>query len=104
MQLIIVRARIRLRTHEEGGRIGRIATGYRPNHVFELPPNAELVRSYIGDIQFDEPGFLEPGETRIVAVRFLRNYIPEEYIQVGKKWFINEGGRTVGDGEIIEIL
>lgn len=101
--LIIVKAKITMKTTEEGGRSSGIKSGCRPNHFFELPNNLRSLNSYIGDIQFDDQEFIEPGETKIVIVRFLKMLQVEQYILVGQKWFINEGERTLGFGEILEI-
>ena len=101
--LIIVKAKITMKTTEDGGRISGFKSGYRPNHVFELPHNSKNLRTYIGDIRFDDQELIEPGETKIVTVRFLRNPEIEKYIKVGKKWFINEASITLGFGEILEI-
>ncbi len=88
---------------EDGGRKSGFISGYRPNHVFELPENSRDLRTYIGDIIFNDVGLFEPGETKIVTVRFLNTPLIEKYINVGQKWFINEASRTLGYGEIIEI-
>jgi translation elongation factor EF-Tu-like GTPase len=101
--LIIIKAKITMKTTEDGGRITGFKSGYRPNHVFELPDNLQNLRTYIGDIRFDDQELIEPGETKIVTVRFLKNPEIEKYINVGQKWFINEAARTLGFGEIIEI-
>jgi translation elongation factor EF-Tu-like GTPase len=101
--LIIVKAKITMKTTEDGGRISGFKSGYRPNHVFELPDNLKNLRTYIGDIRFDDQELIEPGETKIVTVRFLKNPEIEKYINVGQKWFINEAARTLGFGKIIEI-
>ncbi len=89
-------------TTREGGRKSGFRTGYRPNHVFEPPFNTNDLRAFIGDIQFDDQELIEPGETKIVTVRFLQVPQIEKYIKVGQKWSINEGVRTLGFGEIIE--
>jgi hypothetical protein len=47
---ITVKARITMKTTEEGGRIAGFLSGYRPNHVFELPTNLKTLETYIGDI------------------------------------------------------
>jgi len=94
--LIIVKAKITMKTTEDGGRISGFKSGYRPNHVFELPDNLKNLRTYIGDIRFDDQELIEPGETKIVTVRFLKNPEIEKYINVGQKWFINEAARTLG--------
>jgi len=101
--LIVVKASITLKTTEEGGRHAGIKSGCRPNHFFENPGNLNYPSAYIGDIQFDDQVTLEPGETKTVTVRFIKVPAIEKYIVVGQKWFINEGGRTIGVGEILEI-
>ena len=100
--LIIVKAKITMKTTEEGGRQFGFKSGYRPNHVFELPDDLRNLKSYIGDIQFDDQKLIKPGETKVVTVRFLINPKIEKYINVGQKWFINEAARTLGFGEILQ--
>jgi translation elongation factor EF-Tu-like GTPase len=101
--LIIVYAKISIKTSEEGGRMSGFKSGYRPNHVFEMPEDLKNFRTYIGDIIFDGPELIEPGETKNVTVRFLKIPEIERYITVGQKWFINEAAKTIGFGEILEI-
>lgn len=101
--LIIVKAKITMKTTEEGGQQSGFKSGYRPNHVFELPDNLRNLKAYIGDIQFDDQELIQPVETKIVTVRFLKMPQVEKYLSVGRKWYINEAARTVGFGEILEI-
>lgn len=101
-ELIVVRAKVSMKTTEDGGRKSGFKSGYRPNHVFELPVDLKNLQTYIGDIQFDDQELIEPGETKIVTVRFLKIPQIEKYIKVGQKWFINEAARTLGFGEILE--
>ena len=101
--LIIVKAKVTMKTTAEGGRQQGFKSGYRPNHVFELPDDLRDLTTCIGDIQFDDQELIEPGETKIVTVRFLKMPQVEKYIKVGQKWFINEAARTLGFGEILEI-
>ena len=101
--LIIVKAKITMKTTAEGGRQHGFESGYRPNHVFELPDDLRSLKTYIGDIQFDDQELIEPGETKIVTVRFLKIPQVENYIKVGQRWFINEAAKTLGFGEIIEV-
>ena len=102
--LIIVKAQISMKSSENGGRISGFKSGYRPNHIFEMQNNGQFLNSYIGDILFDDQEVIKPGETKIVKVRFLKNSEIEKYIKVGQKWFINEGARNFGIGEILEII
>jgi translation elongation factor EF-Tu-like GTPase len=101
--LIIVKAKITMKTTEEGGRKSGFKSGYRPNHVFEITDDLKNLKTYIGDINFDDQELIQPGETKIVTVRFLKMPQVEKYIIVGQKWFINEAARTLGFGEILEI-
>lgn len=101
--LIVVKAKITMKTTAEGGRKHGFRSGYRPNHVFELPDDLRNLKAYIGDIQFSDQELFEPGETKIVTVRFLKMQPIEKYINVGQKWFINEATKTLGFGEIIEV-
>jgi len=101
--LIIVKAKIIMKATDNGGRKSGFKSGYRPNHVFELPADLRNLKTYIGDIQFDDQELIEPGETKIVTVRFLKTPKIEKYINVGQKWLINEAARTLGFGEILEI-
>jgi translation elongation factor EF-Tu-like GTPase len=101
---IVVKAKIVLKTSEEGGRQSSLYSGYRPNHVFELADSANRLTSYAGDIQFDEQEKIDPGEIKNVTVRFLKNQQLEKYINIGQKWLINEGANTIGFGEILEII
>ncbi|MBE7176862.1 MAG: hypothetical protein INR69_10675 [Mucilaginibacter polytrichastri] len=91
-----------MKTTEEGGRQSGFKSGYRPDHVFEMPGNLKCFRAFIGDIRFDDQDLIKPGETKIVTVRFLKVSEIEKYIIAGQKWFINEAAKTLGTGEILE--
>lgn len=101
--LIIVKAKITMKSTEEGGRQFGFKSGYRPDHVFELPDDFKKLKTYAGDIQFDDQALIQPGETKVVTVRFLKVPEVEKYMNVGQKWFINEAESTLGFGEIVEI-
>ena len=101
--LIIVKAKITIKTTAEGGRQHGFKSKYKLNYVFELPDHLRNLKTYIGDIQFDDQELIEPGETKIVTVRFLKMSQVENYIRVGQKWFINEAAKTLGFVEIIEV-
>ena len=101
--IIVIKARLYLRTAAEGGRPTAIKTKYRPNHVLDGLANSNLYSSYIGEISFDDQEFIYPGETKLVTIIFLWFPGIEKYMQVGHKWFINEGARTIGEGEIVQI-
>lgn len=98
---VIVKARLSMKRIEDGGRETGIISGYRPNHVFEYT-NGQLINTFVGDIKFDG-NTIDPGEQSVVTVRFLRSQPIEKYISIGRRWWIHEGPRVVGEAEILEI-
>ena len=97
-------AEFTLYSTDNGGRKTGIATGYRPNHVFEhIGNNNKFKNSYIGDIQFENKELIMPGETYIVKVRFLKHHNITDFIQIGRVWWIHEALYKVGEAKIIRI-
>lgn len=99
--LLNVKAKLKLKSTEEGGRQTGFISGYRPNHVFEYNDNGQLLQTYIGDIIFEGTPTIEPGEEREVTVRFIMNQPIEKYLDKGRIWWIHEGTRQIGQAEII---
>jgi hypothetical protein len=99
--LISIQAKLTMKKTEDGGRQNGFVNGYRPNHVFEYNGKGQLLQTYIGDIIFEGQDRIEPGETKNVTVRFLINQPIEKYFKKGRKWWIHEGERIVGEAEII---
>lgn len=85
----------------EGGRETGFLSGYRPNHVFD---NRGTLETYAGDINFDHQELFLPGETNEVTVRFLFHMPIEKYLNIGRKWWIYEGGKVIGEAEMLEII
>jgi hypothetical protein len=100
-ELLNIKAKLKLKSTEEGGRQTGFISGYRPNHVFEKNDNGQLLQTYIGEIIFEGKPTIEPGEEREVVVRFLINQPIEKYLEKGRIWWINEGARQIGQAEII---
>lgn len=102
-ELIIVIARITLKSTTEGGRSTALKSGYRPNHCFEKLVSEKKNNFYIGEVQFtNNQECIKPGESGIVTVIFLKAGGIERYLNPGRHWFIYEGSRLVGEGEIIQ--
>jgi hypothetical protein len=99
--LLLIKARVKLISTADGGRKGGIISGYRPNHVFEYNSEGRIEQTFVGDIVFEGSYLLEPGEERIVTVRFLPAQSIEKYLEKGKIWFIHEGAKRIGTAEII---
>jgi hypothetical protein len=99
--LISIQAKLTMKKTEDGGRLDGFISGYRPNHVFEYNDKGQLLQTYIGDIIFEGQKRIEPGETKNVTVRFLINQPIEKYFEKGRKWWIHEGEKTIGEAEII---
>lgn len=101
--LITVKARIKMRSTEEGGRKTGFISGYRPNHVFEYSKEGQLLQTYIGDISFEGQSTIEPGEEKEVTVRFIMDQKIEQYLNIGRIWWIHEGPKLLGEAVILEI-
>lgn len=100
--LLTIQAKIKLKTTEEGGRKTGFISGYRPHHVFEKKDGIpDLFNTYIGDISFDGKPTIDPGEERLVTVRFLHCQPIERYLYKGQIWWIYEGSSEVGEAEIL---
>jgi hypothetical protein len=100
--LIAVKAKVKLRKTEDGGRKTGFISGYRPDHVFEYK-DGQLLRAFIGDIKFEGQDVIEPGEEKLVTVRFLLNQPIGKYLNVGRTWWIHEGANVIGEAEIVEV-
>lgn len=100
---IIVKAQLKMKATHENGRTTGFISGYRPNHVFEYKTN-NTFNSYMGDIHFDGQSTIEPGEEKVVTVRFLGSQPIEEYLTVGRKWWIHEAAKQLGEATILEVL
>nr|WP_315220246.1 hypothetical protein [uncultured Flavobacterium sp.] len=100
-QLFSIKANIRLKNTIEGGRLTGIMSGYRPNHVFEYANDGKINQTFMGDIIFENQSTIEPGEEKIVTVRFLLNQPIEKYLNKGQIWWIHEGANLVGSAEIL---
>lgn len=102
-QLISVKALIKLKATKDGGRRTGILSGYRPNHVFEYHEDG-ILETYMGDITWDDQLAINPGEEKVVTVRLSFNWKIERYLNIGRKWWIHEGPRCLGEAELIEFL
>ena len=101
--LILVEAEITLKTTQQGGRKTGFISGYRPNHVFEYSVDGNFLQTFIGDIIFEDQSTIEPGETKIVTIRFLLNQPIEKYLSKGRKWWIHEGLKVIGEARITSL-
>jgi hypothetical protein len=99
---IIVKAKLKMKATNDGGRKTGFASGYRPNHVFEYKAD-NTFSTYFGDIQFNGQETIEPGEEKEVTVRFLGSQPIELYLTVGRKWWIHEGPNQLGEAIILEV-
>lgn len=100
--LIKINAILKLTSTNSGGRRAGIVSGYRPNHVFEHNEHGEMVEAFIGDVQFEQPVTIEPGEEQRVLVRFLLSQRIERFLEPDREWFIHEGPNQIGTGKIID--
>lgn len=94
-EFIEYKADLYLKPTERGGRKGYIASGYRPDHVFEYTTDNKWDKSYVGAIVFIGD-YINPGEKRNVLIRFLNPEVREK-VKIGTRWWIHEGKRVVGE-------
>jgi hypothetical protein len=97
-----VKAKLTLYPTNEGGRSHHILNGFRPNHVFDYI-DGQILTNYIGEIQFDASEKIEPGEEKEVLVRFLMTPELKNYLQVGRKWWLYEGARKIGEAVVLQL-
>ena len=100
---IKVKAKLFLYSTENGGRNKPIHSGYRPNHVFEYV-QGEFKQTYIGQITFSNQDSIYPGEAALVDIEFVDMLDVKRFLHVGRKWWIHEVNKKLGEAEIIEIL
>ena len=72
---------------------------YRPNHNFFGPENSEMATGFL-----DVREAMGAGDTREFEIEFFAwdRLLPE--LRPGRLWRLQEGGKVVGQGEILEIL
>ena len=97
-----IRARLRLLTHEEGGRKNPIASGYRSHWAF--PPEVHDERHDAPLTLESGPGeWLDPGEEALVRLHPLfRDLWPT--VVPGIRLTMLEGARVVGVAEVVEVV
>lgn len=98
---ISVRANIRLLSTAEGGRTSPIRGSYRPNHNFFGSDNREMT---IGFVDLPDGMELSPGDSIDLPITFCSWPGLRGQIYPGREWRIQEGGRLIGIGTVIEIL
>ncbi len=98
-----VRASIRFLSTEEGGRSSPLFGGgsYRPNHNFFGPDDRDMC---MGFIELAEGQQIVPGDTIQTEITLWIYPAVRLEISVGRQWRIQEGGRLVAVGTILEVL
>jgi translation elongation factor EF-Tu-like GTPase len=93
-------AKISVLSGESGGHDLPGGARYRPNHNFGAPENREF---YIGQVEVPPEG-LRVGESRVLSVTFLGAPGLDDVLYPGRRWRLQEGGRWVATGELVEVL
>jgi elongation factor Tu len=96
-----VRAKIRALSTEEGGRRSPFFTRYTPSFNFE-PWQQERMND--GRIVLLDRSTCPPGEECTAEVEFLYPECLPTIVAVGTPFSVQEGGRVVGKGTVLEIL
>jgi translation elongation factor EF-Tu-like GTPase len=94
-----IEAVVRFLTTAEDGRLGRVATGYRPHHA--------MGRSTImndAHHQFVDREFVELGERVKSRMWFSVPEYQFHKLFPGMEFTVHEGSKTVGHGRVIRVL
>ena len=92
-------AKLKYRTTEQGGRMSYAASGYRPHVKF---PWSNAMTS--GEQIFMDRKKVYPGDTVKAWITILDHVTFKNSLIVGQEFEFREGFRTIGTGEILEIL
>lgn len=98
---VTVSAVIYLLPEQEGGKENPVTTGYSPNHNFIGPGNRNVC---MGRIRIENDEWIYPGHERKVQIDFMLIKEYATYLKSGFAWGIQEGGRYVGNGRVIEVI
>jgi len=97
---IEVEAQFTLIPFEQGGRENGIASGYRPNNVFEYKKDGSFKEVFLGSITTNHYELIREGKCKLLLLK-KDSLLP--YLKVGQRWFIHEGSRLVGHGKMTKI-
>lgn len=94
-----IEVQVTLLSSEAGGRIGPVSSGYRPNHDFGIEGSTN-------DAVHEYPGVerLRPGECARALLWLAFPEAQHGRLYSGFEFTVQEGGRVVGKGKIIQVL
>jgi elongation factor Tu len=93
------KAQVYVLTKEEGGRHTPFVANYRPQFYFRTTDVTGVITE-LADSEKNPVEMCMPGDNVIMTVELLNPIAVEQ----GTKFSIREGGRTVGSGNVIEIV
>ena len=93
------KAQVYVLTKEEGGRHTQFVANYRPQFYFRTTDVTGVITE-LADSEKNPVEMCMPGDNVIMTVELLNPIAVEQ----GTKFSIREGGRTVGSGNVIEIV
>ncbi len=93
------KAQVYVLTKEEGGRHTPFVANYRPQFYFRTTDVTGIITE-LADSEKNPVEMCMPGDNVIMTVELLNPIAVEQ----GTKFSIREGGRTVGSGNVIEIV
>lgn len=102
--VIEVKAQLDLLSAEEGGRKNPIASRYHPDHIFEYGSNGQVSDAFMGEIILTDREMLEPGDSCVATIRLVLSPRIEQYLEVGRKWWIHEAQHLVAQAELLAFL
>lgn len=107
LELMQVKAKIKLYLKTEGGRNKPIVSGYRPKLFFGY--TKPITNTYYSsDCGFKLPASIEklyPGEeTEVIIGVFFKEHLDNAILSKDIFFDIKEGGKSIGEGQILENL
>ncbi|KAB8121992.1 MAG: elongation factor Tu [Candidatus Phytoplasma cynodontis] len=94
----IFESEIYLLTEKEGGRRTPVNANYKPQFYFRTTDVTGSIEEFIGESA--QNPFGQPGDLINVRIKLIKTVA----IEVGTKFSVREGGRTIGAGHVLKII
>jgi elongation factor Tu len=107
------KAKVYILTEKEGGRANPFRSGYRPQFFFRVSnvtgiisvnkkdvDNLKINEGSEKEISNEDIDIVMPGESVVINVQFVENAV----INIGLRFVMREGKKTIGAGTVLEIL
>jgi len=93
-------AKVYILSEKEGGRSKPFKSGYRPQFFFRVSNVTGTILLQQNNEQTDDELIVMPGESLVIQV----NLVEKSVINIGLRFVIREGKKTIGAGTILSII